>query len=143
MPRAPRKQTPAEDTPAATPEDPQDATGEDTPTPDAPTDARPPDAPEYRRTGPGEFNPAVQDLLLLAQDLEEDRASVLARIAANRDMLRSYAVAGVLNADQESAIHAFYPKRTRVRKDENGDAAQDTAAADTPADDTEPAATAA
>ena len=108
MPRAPKKQDPTTDgTPQGAPED-------------------------YHRTEPGEFNPAVQDLLMLAQDLEDEREATMKKVAANRNSLRNYITMGMMNADQESAINEFYPKRTRkVKGEDNGEATPDADTTDT------------
>ena len=130
MPRAPKKQDP----PQEGQEDPQEGTGEDTPSADTPTtDGSPQETPEgYKRTLPGEFNPAVQDLLMLAQDLEDERAAVMTKVAANRDSLRNYITLGMMNADQQSAVQEFYPKRTRkVKGEDNGEATPDADTTDT------------
>ena len=114
---------------------------DDAPAPDAPDTPDAPDAPDSPRVKPGDFNPAVHDLLLLAQDLRDEKENVYERITDNREVLRRYLNMNMVNDDQREAVEAFYPRPNRKGKGDsaNGDTATDTDT--TTADDT--AATAA
>lgn len=80
---------------------------------------------------PGVENPEVNNLLLIAQDLADQKAAVFAKIDANRQILRQYKVLGYLSEEQVSAIDEFYPPHRQK------------AATDTPAETPAPADTSA
>lgn len=54
-------------------------------------------------------NPAVNDLLNLAQALKDEKEGLHVRITANRDVLRGYVRMGAVSAEQAKAVEAFYP----------------------------------
>lgn len=70
-----------------------------------------PEAPAPPKAG--DFNQAVNDLLSFAQALRDEKDGLYARIEANRTMLRGYVTQGLCNAEQASAVAAFYPKPKR------------------------------
>ena len=103
-------------------------------TPDETPDAKAPDAPQEEtrdRVKPGEFNPAVHDLLFLAQDLQKEKEDVYGKIDDNRQVLRRYLRMGMVNDDQREAVEAFYPFPKKKAKEEASD---NGAATETPAD---------
>lgn len=61
---------------------------------------------------------AVDDLLDVAEALAAEKADLLARIGANRSMLRNYAGMGVTTAEQAREIADRYPPKTRKGKGE-------------------------
>lgn len=64
----------------------------------------------------GEFNPFVNQMLGVAQVLADEKAGVIEKIAANRDILRNMATQGFLNTEQATAIGEFYPVREHKPK---------------------------
>jgi len=115
MPQPKRNQPPEDKTP-------------DAPAPDAPDTPDAPDAPDAPRVMPGDFNPAVHDLLLLAQDLRDEKDNVYERITDNREVLRRYLNMNMVNDDQQEAVEAFYPRPKRKPRaaSTDGNAASDT-----------------
>jgi hypothetical protein len=104
-------------------------------TPDETPDAQAPETPDEEtrdRVKPGDFNPAVHDLLFLAQDLQKEKEEVYGKIDDNRQVLRRYLRMGMVNDDQREAVEAFYPFPKKKVKEEGSD---NGAAAETPADD--------
>jgi hypothetical protein len=57
----------------------------------------------------GTENPEVNNLLLIAQALRDEKDDLFVRIGANREILRNYAKLGYLSSEQVDAIGEFYP----------------------------------
>lgn len=78
--------------------------------------ANPSTTPEPPAMVAGEFNPFVNQMLGVAQVLADEKAGVIEKIAANREILRNMATQGFLNTEQATAIGEFYPVREHKPK---------------------------
>lgn len=79
-----------------------------------------PDQADVMELREGESNPFVNSLLHAARALQDQKDALTAKIAANRENLRSLKTQGYMDAEQGKAVDEFYPVRTRKPKDGNG-----------------------
>jgi hypothetical protein len=73
-----------------------------------------PDTPDTPEMVEGAHNPFVNALLSVAQRLADEREAVLAKVAANRETLRSLRTQNLMDQEQAASVEAFYPTRTRT-----------------------------
>lgn len=69
---------------------------------------------------PGEANEFAAMLLQAASDLHDEKATVMQKIAANRETLRNMRVMQMMDADQASAVEEWYPTVERKKKGDGG-----------------------
>jgi len=81
----------------------------------------------------GEHNPFVTQMLQAASDLSDEKDALMARIKANREVLRNMKTQGFVDDEQSAAIDEWYPVRERKGKgSSNGQVAAGDAAAAAP-----------
>lgn len=108
-------------------------------TPDTPPAAKravspnPTDPAQYEGLSDDGANEFVTRLLNKAEELRTERADVLKRQGANREVLRSVKLTGELSEKQAKAIDLFYPPRDKGDSS-NGDAPADNATGNAPAE---------
>lgn len=56
-----------------------------------------------------------------ADELREEKVSVMEKQGANREILRNLAATGLLTEDEEARLEEIYPYRTRERSAEEGE----------------------